>query len=101
VFSAEGAATAITTKTRVSEDLKLYKNTVVTEKLGNKYLVLNLGSSTFDVAILENGKFLSIGLMGIPIGSSTLLKNVINDLFEISGYGVCVVTEQKTGISNP
>lgn len=94
-LSSEGAATAITTKTIVNEELKLYKNTEVIKKLGKIYLILNLGSSTFDVAILDNGKFTSIGLMGIPLGSSTLLKNVINDLAEISGYKPDKVTMDK------
>lgn len=85
-FFPEGTASAQSTKETVNEDLEVVKNSELIDKLGNNYLTLNLGSSTGDGAVLKDGKFVPTGFLGVPIGSSTALDHIINDLYMQSGY---------------
>ncbi|MGB3368518.1 MAG: hypothetical protein WBA54_13565 [Acidaminobacteraceae bacterium] len=85
-FKPEGTSTAINTKFTIDMKLDIESNKYVKDQLGDEYLILNLGSSTIDAAILKNGEFIPIGFFGLEIGSSTVLNHIINDLDEICGY---------------
>lgn len=91
-FSPEGTATGITTKISVNDNMDLEPNQLLIDELGNDYFVLNLGSSTGDGAMLTEGKFNPKGFIGLNIGSSTVIKQVINDTEEVCGYKTDKIT---------